>query len=470
MTASVTPVLGILLSTASGFALVSRASGAPAATLQAWLGRLALGAAVGLGVASFFTFAWLFGAGALGPRYPLADAAACLVVAGGLLCSPRTRAGMRVTRLERSEVALAMLLVLATALAAWRFAAATEVMPHGEWDAWEVWNYRARQLFRSGAEWRAAFAPGIKSTEYPLLLPLASARLWTYGGESTLAPALVAGVFTLGSAWIVAGLTGVLAGHGAGAAAGFLLLGTSGYQSWGALQYADVPLATFVAAAAGTLLAAARAEDARRRALLVLGGALLGLAGWTKTEGVVVAILALAVFAVAETRRAGRHGARSALGPLLVGASLPALAWLVQHVVLSPELAPVLTEGQEAPLAKLVDPSRWSTVFREMSTRLPGRDLTLPIMAIVLAWLLGSRPRRLLRSPAFWLAGLMVLADVLVFVLTPLDLEFHLLTAADRLLLQPWPLFVLAVFAARDAQGTEPGAAEHSPPPGTGPG
>jgi hypothetical protein len=265
----------------------------------------------------------------------------------------------------------------------------------------------------------------------------------------------MAGIFTLGSPLIVAGLVTGISGSVAGTTSGFLLLGTAGYQWWGAQQYADVPLASLLAAAVGVLVLAGSRAGTGSRALLVLSGLLLGLAGWTKTDGVVAAGVVVTVLLVAEMMRGGRAAALAAIAPVAAGATFPALAWIVQHVILAPELAPVLTQGQNALGAKFLDPGRWSTVLGWLFDKAPGRDIWLPVLVVGIALLQGLQPKRLVRSLALWCAGLMYLVDILIFVSTPLDLGFHLLTAGDRLLLHPWPLFVLAVFAAVDTREPE---------------
>jgi hypothetical protein len=58
--------------------------------------------------------------------------------------------------------------------------------PHGEEDAWEIWNLRARFLARATNHWRGAFVsnPSLTHLDYPLLLPITIARHWKYiGGE-----------------------------------------------------------------------------------------------------------------------------------------------------------------------------------------------------------------------------------------------------------------------------------------------
>lgn len=437
-------------------AVLGRASG-----LLEWIGRLALGAMLGAGAASLVTFAWLFAAGGVGPRYPAADAAACVLAAAALLRLPRTRAGVRPPPLARDEAILAALLLVAAAFATWRFVLATRVMPHGEWDAWEIWSYRARHILRAGDAWRGAFASGLKNPEYPLLVPLSIVRAWAYGGEATAGPAAVAGLFTIGGSLAIAGLVARVATPAAGAAAGLLLFGTGNYQTWGAFQYADVPLACLVAGAAGLLVA--RPEPARppARGAVIVGGLLLGLAGWTKTEGLLAAaVVGSAALAAAAVRE--RASVLRTAGHLALGAGAPALGCIAQQVVFPGTLAAAVTQGPWLP--KLVDASRWRKVLTWLSDHAPGRDVWLLFLALAIALLLRARLRALLRIPAFWCAAALYGATVLVFVLTNIDLGFHLITAGDRLMLQHWPLLLVALFAATapDREGAEV-AAERQP-------
>ena len=88
--------------------------------------------------------------------------------------------------------------------------------PHGDWDAWAIWNQHARFLFRGGGSdaWRAFLAINWSQPDYPLLLPASVARVWAYAGhESTLGPALIAIVFGIASvALVVTALDGIARG------------------------------------------------------------------------------------------------------------------------------------------------------------------------------------------------------------------------------------------------------------------
>ncbi|HEY3038658.1 MAG TPA: hypothetical protein VGJ66_07965, partial [Pyrinomonadaceae bacterium] len=51
--------------------------------------------------------------------------------------------------------------------------------PHGEWDAWAIWNMRARFIFRAGPFWRDAFSYVIDRSrpDYPILIPASIAGI-----------------------------------------------------------------------------------------------------------------------------------------------------------------------------------------------------------------------------------------------------------------------------------------------------
>jgi hypothetical protein len=124
--------------------------------------------------------------------------------------------------------------------------ASSRAAPHGDWDAWAIWNQHARFLFRGGdGSWRDFFSIAWSQPDYPLLLPASIARVWAYAGhESTLGPALIAIVFGIASVTlVVTTLEGRLRWI-----AGMLMLGASTFLTQVPSQCADVPLACFIVA------------------------------------------------------------------------------------------------------------------------------------------------------------------------------------------------------------------------------
>jgi hypothetical protein len=59
-------------------------------------------------------------------------------------------------------------------------------------------------------------------------------------------------------------------------------------------------------------------------------------------------------------------------------------------------------------------------------------DVWLPLAAVALPAILGLRPRALLRSPAALTAAALLGEVIVVFIVTPLPLQWHLASAMDR--------------------------------------
>lgn len=455
-------LLGLVLPMAAGW-LVVRASLPREASALARIGSAALAGLCGLGLSSLLPLLWLLAGGRLGGIYVWIDAVsfASLAAILGLRAWRReTGGGARPAARSVGDGALRSGLDLiappifffALFLAAVACALLAVRLPHGEWDAWAVWNQRARFLFRAGSGWRDAFSDDLSwsQTGYPLLLPLSVARLWTYSGETTLAPSVVAAMFTLAAPAALAGAVAGTTRPLAGAVAGLLLLGTPGFLIWGAAQYADVPVAALFAGGLAAWVWAERSGDRRRSAALALGGLLLGLAAWTKNEGLVAAAAAIAARTALTARGRGARAALRDLCPIVAGLALPAAAWVAFHLGVVPDVMPRLPPWvPRTPLRqRALDPDRWLAVLSATVRAMPGAALGIPLLAPLLAALLGARARGVLRSPAVLAAVLVYGVHLAMFATTPWPLAWHLETAAERLLLQPWPALLLGLFSA----------------------
>ncbi len=433
--------------------------------LEARVLRIGLAVPLGHGASSVLAYAWLVLFGALTPRYALVDAGLCatvLVVARRGLPpgDPGRRAALG--RLEAFALALAggaLLLFVA------RFVAECSVKPQGGWDAWTTWNAHARFLYRGGDGWRLAFdrTLSFSHNEYPLLVPAAVARLWAFSGESVVAPALLAGVFSLSGPLIVFGAVARRSGIVVAAMAAFALLATTEWAGEATEQYADVPLACLIAAAAAAAtLAQPGARGATRRSL-VLAGAFLSLATWTKAEGVLLAAIFGAWAALRRPAEGTPVWRRAAW--LAAGGAVALPAWIHFHLGLPPGRFSDITNEQTlgTALPRLLDLARWRIVVGELPGYLPGAGLWLPAVVVGAVVLLGGTWRGAARSPAT--PALAVYATfVAVYTLTPLDLRWHLANSATRVLLQPWPAFVMGAFvlvpaleakASRSAEAAE---------------
>lgn len=444
-------VAPLLLGLALAALLAPPARGAPARLLA-----LALALPLGLGAASLLRFAWLLGPGPeasgfvaleLALAASLAGAAGWLWRPGAALAPPASTPGAPpwVWGLTAAVALAALAGLVAFAL----------THPFGRWDAWMIWNLRARFLVRAGDDWRVALSPFLpwSHPDYPLGLPLVVETLWrALGREAIAAPIGVAIGYTLATAGVLGAAAAVVRGAWAAPPAVALLLGAGELLKQGASQYADVPLGCLflsgvVALALHARAAASPGEEGRR--WLVVAGAAAGLAAWTKNEGLLFAAALPAGHLVAGRRRGARALARElawlALGALPAAA---ALLWFKTH--LAPPNDLVAGQGLHATLGRAVDPARWGTILGFLARH----ALKLPVYLLA-GWLAltglapGARRDPALQAALVVLA-LLGLGYLAVYLVTPLPLEWHLDSSLSRLLVQLWPCAVWAgVLAAR---------------------
>src|SRR5207237_7498520 len=77
-------------------------------------------------------------------------------------------------------------LLIAAAIVSSAMTDAWEANPQGNWDAWSIWNLRARFLAAEGNLPHRAWSPALSWThpEYPLLVSAFVARCLTYAGST----------------------------------------------------------------------------------------------------------------------------------------------------------------------------------------------------------------------------------------------------------------------------------------------
>jgi len=258
------------------------------------------------------------------------------------------------------------------------------------------------------------------------------------------------------------------------------LLGLVPFLQRGAWQYADVPLSFYLLAA--VLLTILRDDDARLPAgLLLLSGLMTGMAAWTKNEGLPLLVILPAARAAILWRRGCLRQAPRELSCWVLGAAPLVAMVALQKLSLAGSNYLVNDRSWAGVLQQLADASRYWQIVQALVLYAARIARPFAVVLPLAAWLLGraspaARGRRGLPGAALVFA-LQLAGYFLVYVLTPCDLQWHLATSADRLLLQLCPLCLLAVFlwlatpeeallqeaAEREARGRQPFVAP-SPP------
>jgi hypothetical protein len=352
-------------------------------------------------------------------------------------------------------IALGVALALAAGVVLCRSVTVSEVSPHGEWDAWAIWNTRARFLFRAHESWTGAFLVDRGHPDYPLMLPLTVSRFWTYlGTDTTVVPRTVSIASAFGCVALLTSALATLRGLEQAWLGGLALLSTTAFVVRATWQVADIMLAFFVLAAVISLCIV-DGRGRTRDGALVLAGTMAGLAAWTKNEGLLFALLIVASTAVHEIIRAGPRHAGARVGTLCAGLMPFAAVILFFKLSYAPANDLVEAQGLDRAIAQLADGGRYLLVaerFVQYFASVAGGFIVLLPLYVALRrggrgegqeWRLGAG-----RSTALTVLVGMVAGYYFVYILTPQDLAWHLRTSLPRLLIQLWPSMLFLIFMA----------------------
>jgi len=413
--------------------------------------RLAAAPAFGFGIASglFFVLRILLH---LEPAVVIASVFAALAVAGAVAWSrARTAAPDASAPSGSAPVWLWILLGVGVLMAFLTYLMLHGAAPHGEWDAWSIWNLRARFLFRA-QEFVSPFSSAIEWThpDYPLLIPSVIALLWhAAGGESTRIVGAVGLLFLVSAVAAPFYAVRLLRGSGLAALCALSILGASSLVRIGASLYADVPLAAFIVIAGSFLVYGLEVESAGMGPLFLTGLA-AGFAAWTKNEGLLfcLSLAAAHLFSVSAVSDVPRR--MRTLFPLLAGmAAVIALAGYFK-IRLAPANDLVNASNASIIGVRIADSSRyWVTFWAFVSESLTFGSILVPPVIVFSAWLALVRLRALLSGAA--LLPIVTVAVQLagyfaIYVAAPNDLDWQLNTSLPRLLLHVWPLSVTGIF------------------------
>lgn len=437
-----------------GFALVSLLWRSDHVTADSIIVRLGISAGLGFGLTSALFFLWILFASSFVGGFLLVETALVLTLGAALFLTRRKGVPPLHPRTDgsvgRSSVrwlfALSFLGIVALSLAGFSYLSLNR--PHGGWDAWALWNMRARFLFRGGEHWRGVLSviPDLHP-DYPFLVPGVVARAWSYVGKDLVSvPALASLGFTLATVLLLCASLNLVRGGSQGYVAGIALLGASEFVRQGASQYADVYLGFFFLASLVLVFLASERETGNA-GLAILAGTAAALAAWTKNEGIPFLLLFLAAGALVPTIFVGANAGLRRLAYLVAGALPVALLVLQFKVGLAPPTDFLAERKAGVLLPRLLDPSRYVTIAKAFLGHAIWK-FHLPLWIVYLGLLGIDRERG--KGQGFLVAGATVLAMFgiyfAVYVTTSKPLQWQLDTSLNRILVQLWPSFLFLVF------------------------
>jgi hypothetical protein len=325
------------------------------------------------------------------------------------------------------------------------------VSPHGQWDAWAIWNQKARFMFRAGPGWTASMVQSWSGPSHPMLVSLAVARLWAYAGaELTIVPAALSLVYGCAVVALVVGALGTRTRRAW--VAGAVVMAPFTFSHLVAAQTADLPLGLFVTASLVVLRGGALEgwDTPRAARTMALAGLLGGCAAFTKNEGFVFLAASSVVVAWIAVRH-GRFGAAVWWG----AAALPLAVLMIWFKLTFPVgTAEYFTEhGGPGPIERAMDMDRLRLIGALAARfwwRWGGGPATGALLATTLVSITtAAAPGEWTGRGLVWVVAAMVVSYYMVWVLSPMETVWLIGSTFDRLMAQVWPTLVLVAASVR---------------------
>jgi hypothetical protein len=319
------------------------------------------------------------------------------------------------------------------------------------WDAIAMWLFKARVFFDLSAVDLSQVPinvppPSDRHLDYPPLFPLMIDSFWVLIGRvDDIVGKSIAFTFLAAAVGSAAALLSPVIGKRLTALIAFILVAMPALQTSFVLPYymgyADYAVGALMMISLAHLYRSARLG---RDESSVLAFVFAALAALTKNEGVPFLLVVSLIIGAGLTRALAKdhEPPRMLFVGVVAGSLLPIVAWQVyvrvhgfNNVFIS-QPGPHLTADVLASRAHTVASFLWHLMSREND---------YPWLSV--AWVVSTAMTFMSRRRPLTLVWLAVTAQaifyVLALLLTPFDLNFQLVTALDRLILQLTPALVL---------------------------
>jgi hypothetical protein len=322
--------------------------------------------------------------------------------------------------------------------------------PHGLWDAWSYWNMKAKFICRAPDNW-----PNIIHQlnsedfhgDYPLMQSAFIAKSWIlFGKESVWIPIITSFCFTFCSFGLLSSAVGFFTSLRKGLIAGLVLLATPFFITLGDAQYADVTVGFFFLA---TIVFIALAEKASfekdRNYFFIAAGVMSSMAAWSKNEGLLFILCLIIARSITKIKKGPEL--KNELKFLVIG-MLPIMTLLLFYkFAIAPPNDLIKSHG-ETIFTKLTDVSRYKLIGMWFMERIRnfGEWIINPWWLLLVPLFFPGFNNGNKTVYIYFLIFLMIAGYFFSYVISYIDLTFHLSTSLHRLFFQLFPAFIFVLF------------------------
>ncbi len=422
--------------------------------------KASLGVGVGFGFSSIVCFIWLLlrtpqGSGFIKVDFIVHFCFCILILCGLKLKNIKNRKdfSLQISSIKNASGVSRKIFIITCIAGIITFIFASLLKPHGEGDAYAIWNIRAKVLYTAPEPWLETFRQGAVGhhSDYPLLIPGIIARSWKYMGvDGILAPISLHMILTFATVFLMFSAVSIIRNEKTGIIAGLIIAGTPFFIREGIAQQADLAVSYFILSTM-VLFALYDTRFRNYRRLLCLAGMMAGFTAWTKNEGLLFLVCIISVrFGVVTFRRNCKTGLQellyifSGLAPIL-------MVILYFKYMIAPQNDLIAGQGIDATLMRLMDYNRYWLTGKAYFTQMLSfsRWQLYPVVLILYVIFSGidsDRRKKISIESCVVVVTLMLIGYFFVYITTPADITWHLRTSLIRLLLHLFPITLLTVF------------------------
>lgn len=303
----------------------------------------------------------------------------------------------------------------------------------GEWDAWGIWSQHA--IFLSNDMYFAnLFNNEISWThpDYPLMLPAIIAMAWkSIGSISPEVPALFSYAIAVSMLLLILSSFFEKRFTVSGMFVFLVLSGTLVLFPFVNAQVADTILAAFILV---PVVLMHHLSDKKSNNQIILIGFFAASCGWVKNEGLVFFALFAFFFFIKYFKQ------KKYIKFFMIGTAFPLLVLMLFKIGYAPSVD--LLEDNKNITEKLLDINRYGEVWEFGSTYFIENGMCLIYLLAIMLVL----NYKYYFSYSFLLAAGLFSAYILIYIITPHNLFWHLSTSFSRLLHQLVPLLIYSTF------------------------
>jgi len=324
--------------------------------------------------------------------------------------------------------------------------------PYGGWDAWAIWNVKARFLFLGGTSWSNMLDPVLWRHQilYPFLLPLINVWFWSFGNTPTYAvPIAMTCLIPLLTAGILFSALKEFTGKSYMILVPLWIFTNMFTIQLAASQYTDLLLGLFLLTGITLFLLFQRTKEP---GYLILTGLVLGMLGFTKVEGETLSVLTLiTTLILVLTNNTVRNIRKQAALSLLTATAIASIPLIIFLLAYAPHNSGIFINGLTSP-EKPISVERLITIISYYGHEFTSIKWTG--LWIVLAAILISVHKKCLRRE-LWIFPIVLGIYILIFtgmysINTFYEIIWWLDNSLNRIIFALIPVTALWAFLAID--------------------